>query len=178
MEIEKDSIFYQTSNGGVTISGGEPLYQPKFTSGILKLCKEKGIHTAIETSGFANESSLKMVLRYCDLVLYDIKETDEENHKKLTGVSLKPILRNLSIMDKMGISFIIRLPIIPGLNDREEHFYKVKSITENMRFCKGVEIMPYHNLGAYKYELLKKNYLCSNIIEPDNETLTKWKSYL
>jgi pyruvate formate lyase activating enzyme len=178
MEIEKDSIFYQTSNGGVTISGGEPLFQPEFTSEILKLCKEKGIHTAIETSGFADEASLKMVLKYCDLVLFDIKETNEENHKKFTGVSLKPILKNLNIVNDMGVSFIIRLPVIPGLNDREEHFYKVKSITENMSFCKGIEIMPYHHLGAYKYELLQKNYLCSNVIEPDNESLTKWKSFL
>ena len=87
-------------------------------------------------------------------------------------------MENLNIINKIGIPFIIRLPIIPGLNDREEHFYKVKSMIKNMSFCKGVEIMPYHNLGAYKYDLLQKEYLCSNIIEPDNETLTKWKSFL
>ena len=176
-EIEKDSIFYQTSNGGVTISGGEPLYQPEFTSEILKMCKEKGIHTAIETSGFADEASLKKVLKYCDFVLFDIKETNEENHKKFTGVSLKPILKNLNIINDRGISFIIRLPVIPGLNDREEHFCKVKEIVKNMHFCKDVEIMPYHTLGTYKYDLLQKEYLCSAICEPDDETINRWKKF-
>ncbi len=176
-EVEKDSIFYQTSNGGVTISGGEPLYQPGFTCELLKMCKDNSIHTAIETSGFASKDSLKKVLKYCDLVLFDIKETNEENHKKFTGVTLKPILKNLNIINEMGVSFIIRLPIIPGLNDREEHFYKVKSMVENMRFCKGVEVMPYHLLGVYKYELLQKEYLCSSINEPDAETINKWKKF-
>ena len=177
-EIEKDSIFYQTSNGGVTISGGEPLYQPEFTSGILKLCKEKGIHTAIETSGFASEQALKKVLKYCDLVLFDIKETNEENHKKFTGVSLAHIIKNLELINEQGIEFVVRLPIIPGLNDRKEHFDKVKSLAKNMQFCKGIEVMPYHSLGMYKYELLQREYLCSDISEPDNETFTKWKSFL
>jgi len=177
-EIEKDSIFYQTSNGGVTISGGEPLYQPEFTRGILKLCKEKGIHTAIETSGFASEQALKKVLKYCDLVLFDIKETNEENHKKFTGVSLAPIIKNLELINEQGIEFVVRLPIIPGLNDRKEHFDKVKSLAKNMQFCKGIEVMPYHSLGMYKYELLQREYLCSDISEPDNETFTKWKSFL
>lgn len=176
-EIEKDSVFYQTSNGGVTISGGEPLYQPGFTSAILKQCKEKRIHTAIETSGFASEAALKNVLKYCDLVLFDIKETDEENHKKFTGVSLNPILKSLNIINEMGVPFVVRLPIIPGLNDREEHFYEVKSIIKNMRFCKGIEVMPYHILGAYKYELLQKKHLCSEITEPNAETINKWKSF-
>ena len=176
-EIEKDTVFYQTSNGGVTVSGGEPLYQPEFVCELLKQCKEKGIHTAIETSGFASESTLKKVLQYCDLVLFDIKETDEEAHKKFTGVSLEPILKNLGIINEMGIPFIIRLPIVPGLNDREQHFYNVKSIAENMQFCKGVEVMPYHILGVYKYKLLQKEYLCHGISEPDNETVNRWKSF-
>ncbi len=176
-EMEKDSVFYETSNGGVTVSGGEPLYQSVFVSELLKRCKEKGIHTAIETSGSASESALKKVLKYCDLVLFDIKETDEEAHKKLTGVSLKPILKNLNVINEMEIPFVIRLPIIPGINDREEHFDKVKSIVGNMQFCKGVEVMPYHILGAYKYQLLQREYLCSEIKEPDNDTVSEWRSY-
>ncbi len=177
-EIEKDAVFYRTSNGGVTISGGEPLYQPDFTAEILKRCKEKGIHTAIETSGYASNESLKKVLKYCDLVLFDIKETNEENHKKFTGVSLQPILKNLSTVNELNIPFVLRLPIIPGLNDREEHFIKVKSIAKELRFCKGIEVMPYHVLGAYKYELLQKEYLCSDIKEPDDETVAGWREFL
>ena len=176
-EIEKDSVFYQTSSGGVTVSGGEPLYQPEFVCELLRQCREKGIHTAIETSGYASENVLKKVIKYCDLVLFDIKETDEEAHKRLTGVPLKPILKNLNIINEMEIPFVIRLPIIPGINDREEHFGKVKSIAESLQFCKGVEVMPYHILGAYKYQLLQRDYSCSEIKEPDNGTVGKWRSY-
>lgn len=176
-EVERDAVFYQTSNGGVTVSGGEPMYQPEFVCELLKLCKEKGIHTAVETSGFANEAALKTVLKYCDLVLFDIKETDEKNHKKFTGVPLSPILKNLNMINEMGVPFIIRLPIIPGLNDREEHFCKVKEIVGNMHSCKGVEVMPYHSLGKYKYEQLQKEYLCSAVNEPDGETVNKWKQF-
>ena len=177
-EIERDSVFYQTSNGGVTISGGEPLYQPDFTIEILKRCKEKGIHTAIETSGFSDRSTLKRVLQYCDLVLYDIKETDEKKHKKVTGVPLKPILENINTISQSGIPFIIRLPIVPGINDKKNHFYKVKNIIKNINICKGVEIMPYHMLGAYKYDLLQRKNLCSDIIEPTDKMIDLWKSFL
>ena len=92
-EIVRDKAFYKTSNGGVTLSGGEPLYQAEFSTEILRLCKENGIHTAIETSGFASPNALVSVLKHCDLVLFDIKETDEEKHLEYTGVPLKSILQ-------------------------------------------------------------------------------------
>lgn len=174
-EIKKDEVFYNTSGGGVTVSGGEPLFQPKFTAEILRLAKENGIHTAIETCGYASKTALLTVLKYCDYVLFDIKETDEENHLKFTGVSQKPILENLKTINDMKIPFLIRLPIIPGLNDRKEHFLKVKELAKNLESCKGIEIMPYHVLGAYKYDLLQKNYACKNIQEPDKETVTEWR---
>ncbi len=175
-EIQKDLVFYKTSGGGVTISGGEPLYQPEFTREILKKCRENGIHTAIETSGFAPAAAVKSVLAYCDLVLFDIKETDAENHKKYTGVSSGRILENLKLINELRIPFILRLPIIPGINAREEHFRAVKRIAESMQFCKGTEVMPYHILGAYKYELLQTEYACAGIPEPDDMTILKWKS--
>jgi len=86
-------------------------------------------------------------------------------------------MKNLAVINEMGISFIIRLPIVPGINDREEHFYKVKEIVKNMHFCKGIEVMPYHSLGVYKYELLQREYLCSAISEPDGETINRWKKF-
>ena len=175
-EINKDLVFFQASGGGVTISGGEPLYQPEFTSEILRLCKENGIHTAIETSGFSGEQALNAVLKFCDLVLFDIKETNEENHKKFTGVSLTPILNNLSVINKSKTPFVIRMPVIPNLNDREDHFMAVKKIAKQMEFCKGIDIMPYHSLGEYKYNLLQREYLCSGTTEPDTETINKWET--
>lgn len=177
-EIERDKVFYETSGGGVTISGGEPLFQPQFTASILKLCKESGIHTAIETCGFTAKNTLEQVLKYCDLVLFDIKETNEEKHFRFTGAPLSPILENLTRINELQIPFVIRLPIIPGLNDTEEHFFKVKELADKMKCCKSIEIMPYHRLGAYKYEQLGRKYLCSDIEEPTKQQIEKWNGFL
>ena len=175
-EVEKDRVFYGASGGGVTISGGEPLMHPAFTAELLKLCKEAGFHTAIETSGFASKGSLEQVLPYCDLVLFDIKETDPEKHKAYTGAPLEPILSNLRLIDEMGIPTIIRAPLIPGWNDREEHLLALRTRKESLRHCKGLQIMPYHSMGAYKYEKLQRPYLCADVPEPDVETIGKWRA--
>jgi len=173
-EVVRDRVFYETSGGGVTVSGGEPLFQPEFTAELLRKCRENGIHTAIETSGFANEKALFTVLEHCDLVLFDIKETEEERHKQYTGVSLTTILRNLKLVNDKKIPFIIRAPIIPTLNDRESHFKSLKTIRESMEFCQGIQIMPYHKIGSYKYELLNRNYICSDIAAPTKEMIDAW----
>lgn len=177
-EVKRDKVFYETSGGGVTISGGEPLFQPKFTAELLKKCCENRIHTAIETSGFADEKTLLTVLEYCDLILFDIKETDEERHKQYTGVSLAPILRNLRLINEKKIPFIIRAPIIPTLNDREFHFKALKELRESMESCQGVQIMPYHKTGSYKYALLGRDYGCGGISEPSKEMIEAWKSLI
>ena len=177
-EVKRDKVFYKTSGGGVTISGGEPLFQPKFTAKLLKKCRANEIHTAIETSGFADEKALLTVLEYCDLVLFDIKETDEERYKQYTGVSLAPILRNLKLINEKGIPFVIRAPIIPTLNDREFHFKALKEFRESMEFCQGVQIMPYHKIGSYKYVLLDRDYNYDSIPEPSKEIIETWKSLI
>ena len=173
-EVKKDKVFYEISGGGVTISGGEPLFQPNFTTELLKTCQDNGIHTAIETSGFANKGELLSVIKYCDLIMFDIKETDEERHKQYTGVSLTPILENLNLVNKKKIPFIIRAPIIPTLNDRESHFNALKTICKSMEFCQGIQIMPYHRIGSYKYELLDREYICKDISEPSKEMIETW----
>jgi len=175
-ELVKDKIFYDTSSGGVTVSGGEPLFQPEFTVALLKLCKANGIHTAIETSGYADTDTLISVIEQCDLVLFDIKETDEEKHKQYTGVPLKPILTNLDIINECSIPFIIRAPIVPTLNDREAHYKALTSLSVDMRACQGIQIMPYHNIGSHKYDLLNRNYGCKDIVPPSEETIDDWKS--
>jgi pyruvate formate lyase activating enzyme len=177
-EVKRDKVFYETSGGGVTISGGEPLFQPEFTAELLRKCRENGIHTAIETSGFADEKALLAVIEHCDLVLFDIKETDRKRHKQYIGVSLTPILENLKLINKNKIPLIIRAPIIPTLNDRESHFNALKAIRESMEFCRGVQIMPYHRVGSYKYELLDKKYICNDISEPTKEMIEEWGSLI
>ena len=177
-ETVQDRVFYETSGGGITVSGGEPLFQPEFTAEILRLCRENGIHTAIETSGYAAGAALRPVLRFCDWVLFDIKETDEENHRKYTGVPLGPILDNLRLINESGIPFLIRLPIVPGFNDRKEHFARVRELAYTWKMCRGIEIMPYHRLGAYKYAKLGREYLCSSVEEPSEQQIQKWKDWL
>ena len=174
-EVKRDRAFYETSGGGVTISGGEPLFQPEFTAELLKTCRDNGIHTAIETCGFSDEKALLSVLEHCDLVLFDIKETDKERHKQYTGVDLTTILKNLKLVNDKKIQFIIRAPIIPTLNDREAHFKALKTIRESMNFCQGIQVMPYHRTGSYKYELLNKKYLCNDISEPTKEMTEAWR---
>lgn len=174
-EVEKDSVFYGISGGGLTVSGGEPFMHPTFTAELLKLCRDAGIHTAIETSGFAFKDALEQVLPYCDLVLFDIKETDEAKHKAYTGVPLEPILKNLSCIDEMGIPVLLRAPIIPGFNDRKEHLLALQELKNSLLNCRGLQIMPYHAMGAYKYKKLQRPYLCADVIEPDTETVVKWR---
>ena len=174
-EVMRDKIFYETSGGGVTLSGGEPLFQPEFASELLKGAKESGIHTAIETSGFAAKEVLLSVIGHTDLVLFDVKETDPERHKRYTGVPIEPILSNLRLIDEVGVPFVIRAPIIPSLSDREEHFKALSELCRSMKHCIGVEVMPYHNIGVHKYEMMDKEYLCGEIKVPERETVERWR---
>ena len=112
------------------------------------------------------------------LKLFDIKETDEENHRKYTGVPLGPILDNLRLINESGIPFLIRLPIVPGFNDRKEHFARVRELARTWKMCRGIEIMPYHRLGAYKYAKLGREYLCASVEEPSAQQIQKWKDWL
>lgn len=176
--IKKDITFYNTSNGGVTISGGEPLYNHQFTIEILKRCKELNIHTCIETSGFASLDIFKEVISYCDYVLFDVKETNNENHIKYTNVSLDLILNNLKYLNTCKIPYVIRTPIIPSINDRKDHFEKLNNLINYNSYFKGIQIMPYHILGNYKYEKLNREYLLKDIKEPSKEEVSLWNSYI
>lgn len=177
-EIRKDRVFYKSSGGGMTVSGGEPLMQPDFTAGLMKLCREEGICTAMETGGYGSRNALADILPFCDLVLFDIKETDPVRHRQYTGGDLERVLSSLRQIDAAGNSVLIRCPIIPGLNDRPEHFAQIRRLRDSLKHCVGCEIMPYHRLGAYKYGLLGKNYSLENIPEPDEAQKSLWRSFL
>lgn len=159
--IEEDSLFYMTSGGGVTLSGGEVAFQPEFALKILKACKEKGIHTAIETCGFANWSVYEKLAKYVDIFLYDIKQIEPDKHKNLVGVDNIKILTNLYKLFDLGAKITIRMPLIKGLNDSE---YQLKGamkfieiISKNKNLL-GIEILPYHKLGINKFEQLDREY--------------------
>lgn len=169
-EVMKDFLFYENSGGGVTLSGGEPLMQLDFAIEILKKCKEKGVHTAIETCGFAPTEKVLKIAEYTDLFLYDYKETDPEKHKLFTGVDNKLILKNLFELDKLGKDIILRCPIIPEYNDTEEHFDGIIELTNSLKNIREVNIEPYHSFGEGKYEALG---LESTTIETPSEERTK-----
>ncbi len=173
-EVERDRIFYEESGGGVTLSGGEPLFQPEFSSLLLEQCKKAGIHTAMETCGFAEEEVFLSVLGSCDFVLFDLKETDPDLHLRYTGVPLEPILRNLSRMNGRHIPFVLRAPVIPTLNSRESHLKRLCAIRDSMSSCLGIQLMPYHRTGVYKYALLNRSYACGGIPEPSGQEWESW----
>ena len=149
-DVMKDLRFFKESDGGITVSGGEPMLQHEFTLALLKEAKKRGIQTAMETSGFASLKQYKQVLPYVDEFLWDYKETDEIKHKEFTGVSNQRILENLDALYKDGANIILRCPIISGLNDTEEHFRGIAQRSSQMKNLKGVELMPYHKFGVAK----------------------------
>lgn len=169
-QVAADEIFYRRSGGGVTLSGGEPLAQPDFATALLKLCREAGIHTAIDTCGYAKWETVKKVLEFVDLVLYDFKHMDSIEHKRLTGVPNELILENARrIHRELSLPILARVPVIPGYND------SIQNIEAMARFIAGelgasikVHLHPYHKLGETKYERLE---ISSNLFsaEPPSE---------
>jgi pyruvate formate lyase activating enzyme len=151
-EVMRDEPFYETSGGGMTLSGGEPMLQFEFTLALLEAAKARGLHCCIETCGHAPEGHFMQVLPYVDLFLYDVKEMDAERHRAFTGVSNRRILDNLRALHDAGAQISLRLPIIPGYNDSSDHFRQVASLVSSLPSLHDVEIMPYHPLGTSKVE--------------------------
>lgn len=152
--IKRDAVFYRASGGGVTFSGGEPTYQTEFLRELVKACMLLGIDTAIETSGYFNWESNKDIFEMLDFVFVDMKHMDSNVHKKYTGVDNSIILENIINISDLGKKPIIRIPLIPGVNDDHENIDKTSEFIIKNLDIKGVEILPYHNLGEYKYNKL------------------------
>jgi len=151
-DVLKDKVFYETSGGGMTISGGEPLAQPDAAIELLRMAKEAGLNTAVETSGYTTEEVIKKAAKYCDLFLLDCKETDPIRHKEYTGVTNEKPLRTLELLNELGAKVVLRCPIIPGLNDREDHYRQIGALADKYEAVTEVNIEPYHPLGVSKSE--------------------------
>jgi pyruvate formate lyase activating enzyme len=156
-EILKDEIFFNESKGGVSFSGGEPLMQAEFLIDILKKCKEKNIHTCIDTCGYVKTEKLKEVAAYTDLFLFDLKHLDDSLHKQYTGLGNTLILNNLSMLIDMNKDIILRLPLIEGINDSTEHLTQIKDLIKSFNQEIELNILPYHSLGKEKYKNLNMN---------------------
>jgi pyruvate formate lyase activating enzyme len=154
-EVEKDRSFYLRSGGGVTISGGEPLYQFEFLCNLTKSLKKKGFHVAIETTGYTTMQRLEEVLENIDLVLYDIKHIDPVLHQWGTGVTNDVILENAKKVHK---KMWIRIPVIPGYNDSDAVFKKIAKFVVKLPTVEKVSLLPYHEYGVQKYKRLGRIY--------------------
>lgn len=159
-EIEKDRIFFDESDGGVTLSGGEPLFQPNFIENILKYCNENDIHTTLDTSGYAPLENLKKIAEKVDLFLFDLKLFDSDKHKYFTGVDNKIIFENLHFLIENGYKTIIRLPLIPTINDDDKNISQIADFIINLEKIDlhnallKVDLLPYHNFGIEKFKKL------------------------
>ena len=153
-EVEKDVLFYDESDGGVTLSGGEPLFQPDFSQALLRACKAREIHTALDTCGDVEEKFLLDIAEVTDLFLYDLKLIDPETHKRRTGVSNKRILSNLRRLDERGERIWIRIPLIPGINDDPETVDQLGTFTTTLNSVETVQLLPYHHTGNQKSKRL------------------------
>lgn len=171
--VLSDKSFYDNSGGGLTVSGGEPLYSSEFTKQLLQGAKKQGIHTSLETSGFAKWEDLESILPYVDLFLFDIKETDSALHKKYTGVENGLILENLYKLNAAGAKIILRCPIIPGYNDRDEHFKNIAKLSCELENASRIEVLPYHPLGKSKSQLIGQEYQL-DITFPTKDQIQEW----
>jgi pyruvate formate lyase activating enzyme len=166
-EAERDEVIYYRSGGGITLSGGEPLFQANFTYGILKACQERGFHTALDTCGYAPWPVFEKVLKYVDLVLYDIKHLDPEEHKKATGKSNRLILNNLRKISS-SIKVWLRLPLIPGFNDSLENLQGTGKLGKEIH-AEKVSILPFHKLGEGKRQQIGKKDAFDATADPSSK---------
>jgi len=176
-EIEKDMVFFEESGGGVTLSGGEPLSQPRFVGALLHACRERGIRTALETCGFAPAGQFLEAALLADLVLFDLKLMDAALHKRFTGVSNARILANLEALAARGRAVTVRIPVVPGVNDGEEETRRFAQCLAGLRIAR-VELLPYHRIGAEKYKRLGMAYGFEDTPQPARAELDRFAGRL
>jgi pyruvate formate lyase activating enzyme len=154
--LESDRPFISESKGGVTFSGGEPMMQREFLAEVLRACKENEYHTAIDTSGYSSQADFMSVIPYTDLFLFDIKHLDESKHVEFTGVSNKEVIENYNLILSEGTDMMVRLPVIPGFNDDNDHLYKLKDYINSTKneALKMINLIPFHKTGSSKYRKL------------------------
>jgi len=172
-EIEKDLIFYDESGGGVTFSGGEALMKPDFLLEMLKECRKKEIHTAVETCGFVKLDSLQMISDYVDLFLYDLKVMDSKKHQNVTGVPNELVLTNLRWLAERHPQVIVRVAIIPGINDDEDNLQQIGKFVATLKRVAEIHCLPYHKAGVNKYQRLGLEYSLPDLLSPDDERMAQ-----
>jgi len=176
-EIEKDLVFYEESGGGVTFSGGEPLSQSEFLEDLLDGCKQKKIHTAVDTSGYISWEILNKINSKVDLFLYDLKIMDNKKHKKYTSLSNEIILENLKKLSSVHNNIFVRFPVISGINDDYQNIKEMGEFLSSLKIAQ-VNLLPYHYIGIDKYRRLGRTYELVNTQPPSEEKLSEVSSIL
>jgi pyruvate formate lyase activating enzyme len=177
--VLRDRAYYTTSGGGMTLSGGDPLMQPEFAKLLLTEAKARGLHTAVETSGYAMWGSIRPLIPLVDLWLYDYKETDRQLHQKYVGKPNDLILSNLKRLYSEGARIQLRCPIIPGHNARRDHLDGIVSLVRSMPKIESVELLPYYDLWRAKLERFGlKTQLPESVKAPNTQTVNGWNNYL
>jgi len=170
---------YYAESGGMTLSGGEPLFQPDFAAALLAAAKDQGLHCCVETSGFANWAALERILPLVDLFLYDYKESSPQLHQAFTGQPNQLILANLRRLHDAGAAILLRCPMIPEHNARREHLDGIAGLARDLPKLRGVEILPYHRLGQSKQERFGlRSRMPDSVQAPDAITESRWQTYL
>ncbi len=175
--IERDRIYYRRSGGGLTLSGGESLTQPDFAVALLKAAKERGINTAMESTGFADFSVISRYLPYLDLYLMDIKHMNSAKHKEFTSQPNERILENAVKITNAGTRLIVRTPVIPTFNATKEEIAEIAKFASSLKGVTEMHILPYHRIGTDKYKGLGRDYSLTGIEPPSNELLAVVESY-
>jgi len=173
-EVERDRDYYQRSGGGLTLSGGEPMAQFHASLELLAAAKGRGIHTCMETCGFAPAERYRQILPFVDLFLFDYKATDPVQHEALTGVSNELVLENLELLAGAGADIILRCPLVPGVNDSPEHLAAIAALARRLSQIRHVELMPYHNMGRDKARRIGREMTFPDLPTTDEPTRTRW----
>ena len=178
-EVIRDRSYYR-EKGGLTISGGEPMMQRAFVRELAHLAKAEDMKVAVETNLCYNYEWLDGIRQNIDLFLADWKESDPERHRKYTGASNEQVIANLRRLHSDGARVLLRCPIIPGYNDREDHFQRIAQLTQEFDGFDGAELLPYHNLGVSKVERfgLKDEFDVLSLNAPSNDVVKQWVAYI
>ncbi len=171
-EVLKDVPYYRRSGGGITISGGEPLYQPEFVTALLRTAKDHGLHTTMESTASVKFEIIEQLLPYLDLYLLDIKHMNSEKHKVFTSKSNELILENAVKIANSNTELIIRVPVIPTFNDTPKEIQDIANFAKTLTGVKEMHLLPYHRLGQDKYEGLGRDYTMNHITPITNEDMT------
>ncbi len=170
---------YIEDNGGITLSGGEPLFQSEFTLDILKKCKKAGIHTALDTSGTGYDKGLlEEILKYTDLVILDIKAINKTNYKKITGYDIDDFNYFVDILNKLNKKVWLRQVIIPTINDNEKYIKDLKKYMKKIKNVERIDLLPYHTMGVSKYKKLNIKYRLDGIEAMDKNRIEELKKLL